>query len=654
MFPSLTPFRDDLPIPPVVRPHRGPRGPHLTITAKVALLRLHADLPAARLWSYRLTHGEVVSEGAGHTYLGPTVEVERGEQVAAAWENGVLPAADDPGTLPYEVVKIDSADPAAGTVPQNLPGAAGALDDAQDPARGRLRNLRAALVTHLHGGRTQADSDGWPDNTAAPGQAAHYTYHNDQPATMLWYHDHAMHVTRLNVFAGLAGAWIIRDAEEAALNLPSGRHELPLVIQDRNLALDNGGDFTGPPLHKTEVNGGPGEFFGPYTLVNGRIWPRAAVEPALYRLRLLNGSNARTYRLVLLDGTGTPRHDKAWLIGNDQGLRRDMLPLPADGLLLAPAERADLLVDFSGFGGGSLYLWNTAEAPFGADPGYRPDAKAELQALLADPLAGRPEEAGRRPFPQVMRFDVGTAAHGRQGCLPGGPLRATPPSSAELTEASTIRLTALVERPAPGPAESSMLVFWEYQEITEKEPAPEGAPEVSFTFTHPVTGAPATRRFWKAAEEFYDRINWKVHLGSTEQWYVVNLSPDTHPIHVHLVDMQVTQRSAYDVFVTTKDNPTPVLLTPGDGERTPVVDGTPVTGQEVTRIDATTPLDPEPDQAGAKDTVRVNPGEMLGFAMKFAPFCGRYMLHCHILEHEDHDMMRPYVVVDPSVPHHEA
>jgi spore coat protein A len=194
-----------------------------------------------------------------------------------------------------------------------------------------------------------------------------------------------------------------------------------------------------------------------------------------------------------------------------------------------------------------------------------------------------------------------------------------------------------------------MLVFWEYVEVTPTTPAPPGAAVIDFNFVHPFTGAPVAKQFWKAAEEFYDQLNWRVHLNSTEQWYVVNLSPDTHPIHVHLVDMKINQRSEYDVFI--QGNPNPVQ--PAVGGRTPVIDGTPNTGNMVVRIDVRNPLDVEADQTDAKDTMRVNPGEMVGFAMKFAPFCGHYMIHCHILEHEDHDMMRPYVVVDPSVPHHQ-
>ena len=127
-------------------------------------------------------------------------------------------------------------------------------------------------------------------------------YDNDQRATMLWYHDHALGITRFNVYAGLAGLWVIRDDEEDRLGLPSGPYEIPLLIQDRNLDTGADGALSGRLLHKVEE--GTMEFFGPFTLVNGTIWPYVSVEPRSYRLRLLNGSNARTYRLLFLDEKG--------------------------------------------------------------------------------------------------------------------------------------------------------------------------------------------------------------------------------------------------------------------------------------------------------------------------------------------------------------
>lgn len=297
-MPKLRPFQDEMPVPDIVRPVSAGGFHQLSIVVQPEKVRLHHDLPLGNVWCYRLELGHVAHEGRGVSYLGPTVEVQRGHAVTVAWRNGISKAH----TLPFEVIKVPNPDAAATLpVPENEPGRDGALPDAQDTMRMRLRSLQATLVTHLHGASVHADFDGWPDNTAVPGQAAHYTYPNGQAATMLWYHDHAMHVTRLNVYAGLAGLWLIRDAEERSLHLPAGRLELPLVIQDRNLDVDSAGAFTGALLHKTEVGDGPAEFFGPYTLVNGKIWPKASVGPQLHRLRVLNAANARTFRLMLLD-----------------------------------------------------------------------------------------------------------------------------------------------------------------------------------------------------------------------------------------------------------------------------------------------------------------------------------------------------------------
>ncbi|NOS73196.1 MAG: multicopper oxidase family protein [Methyloglobulus sp.] len=638
-MPNLEPFQDFLPIPDVVEPAANNAAGHrLTIKAKVKLVKLHKDLPPTEVWSYRMAEGVVIREGSGASYLGPTIVVNRRNIVKVRWANKIKAADYTPGKLPYEVVKVDPA--RVSGIPQNVPGKEGALSVAEDELRAHLQNLTASLVTHLHGGRTQADSDGWPDNIANTDQSADYIYHNDQAATMLWYHDHANHVTRLNVFAGLAGVWLIRDDEETSLDLPDCDFELPLVIQDRNLDVE-AGSFTGKLLHKTEVNGGPAEFFGPYTLVNGKIWPKASVEPRLYRLRVLNGSNARTYRLMLLDAQGTSQHGFIWQIGCDQGLMQNKVAFPADGLVVSPGERVDLLVDFTRLATQSLYLWNTAEAPF-SNSAITANPVAELAALKNDPFAGNTTDGDRRPYPQIMRFDVEAAASGVSHSLPSDPLWQMPRAPVNLSANMPIRLMALVEKPPLDATGTAMLVFWEYMQVAS-EPAPTGADIVNFTYVHPATGLPVTEAFWKAAEEFYDRVNWKVHLGDTEQWYIVNVSPDTHPIHVHLVDMEVTQQYQFDLagYTTNPTNPLPAGTTEIDGN----ID-------TITSISATASVPILADQTGPKDTIRINPGEMVGVAMKFSPFCGKYMYHCHILEHEDDDMMRPFVVVPKSVPHH--
>ena len=159
---------------------------------------------------------------------------------------------------------------------------------------------------------------------------------------MLWYHDHAIGQTRLNVYAGLAGVYLIRDDEEDALGLPSGDYEVPLIIQDRSFATDGSLTYPVSDMAGSEDHPGPWvpEFFGDTILVNGKVWPHFEVEPRKYRLRILNGSNARFYRLRLSDGRPFVQ------IGADQGLLS--APVQTGRLLLAPAERADVIVDFRG------------------------------------------------------------------------------------------------------------------------------------------------------------------------------------------------------------------------------------------------------------------------------------------------------------------
>ncbi len=646
----LTPFQDDLPVPDIIKPSSTGK---LLISAITQKLRLHCDLPETEVWSYRANNPEIVQTGSGTTYLGPTIEVLRGDKVEVEWKNEILSSSGSAAKLPFEVVKIPYTENDT-PVPENTPGQLNALTDDQDESRPKLRNLEAALVTHLHGGRTQADFDGWPDNVSVPNQSVNYTYHNDQPATMLWYHDHAIHVTRLNVYAGLAGTWLIRDDEERQLQLPSHQYEIPLVIQDRNLDTNADDIFSGALLHKTEVQDGPAEFFGPFTLVNGKIWPKAEVEPRLYRFRVLNGSNARTYRLLLLDESGNSLSNVIFQIGSDQGLMQNKVVFPEDGLILAPAERVDLLVDFANFQSQSLYLWNTAEAPFGDNSDAEPtleQVKAELANLIAHPCATaktvtkdkQSSELNRRLFPQIMRFDVCSVAQSNSHTIPNDPLWTTPRTELEIKPETPIRLMALVEKgpSSSAPDATSMLVFWEYIRLADN-PAPPGSDGLLFTYWHPGLNAFKTELFAKAAEEFDDRVNWHVHLNETELWYIVNVSADTHPIHVHLVDMKVHQRYKFDIKGWSAS---------GD----PISDATqPIEGNTdtLTEITATTAVPIDPTVSGPKDTVRVNPGEMVGIAMKFSPFSGRYMYHCHILEHEDHDMMRPFTVIPKGIPHH--
>jgi FtsP/CotA-like multicopper oxidase with cupredoxin domain len=275
---SLTKFKDGLRVPPTLHPEQvDDQRYHLRVHMRPAEIQLHSELPPSEVWTY---------EGP---LPGPIIEVTHGQRLQVEWINAI------PVDQPYPVTAVTAPD---GT--QNEPGRSGR------PANATVAAIPPWTVVHLHGGRTAAVSDGWTENATLSGQATTCDYLNDQQATLLWYHDHGMGITRFNVYAGLAGLYIIRDAEEAALHLPTGPYEIPLLLQDRNLETAPDGSLTGRLLHKVED--GTMEFYGPFTLVNGTIWPYLSVEARQYRLRVLNGSNARIYRLVLLDESGTSIH----------------------------------------------------------------------------------------------------------------------------------------------------------------------------------------------------------------------------------------------------------------------------------------------------------------------------------------------------------
>src|SRR3954452_8944668 len=333
----LAPFVDALPVPRrlVAAEHEG----RLTVRMRPGTHRFHRDLPESTIWGY---------DG---TVPGPTIEAERGQPVTVEWRNEL------DGPPPVVVTVAPHAADGDGVSVQCVPGLSGGTDDRDATA------LAGHTVVHLHGGLTPAAYDGWAENLFAPGQTAVFHYPMDQRAALLWYHDHVMGVTKLDVYAGLAGLWIVRDDRERDLGLPEAPpFEVPLLIQDRNFDLDEQGWLTGRLVHKTDPE--VMEAFPPFTAVNGKVWPVLDVQPATYRLRVLNGSNARSYRLVLMHD-GRPELHRITQIGTDHGLLRGSVAVPADGLTLASAERADLIVDLSDLEPGSeLTLLNTASAPF--------------------------------------------------------------------------------------------------------------------------------------------------------------------------------------------------------------------------------------------------------------------------------------------------
>jgi FtsP/CotA-like multicopper oxidase with cupredoxin domain len=578
----LAQFVDAVPLPRrlVAAQHDG----RLTVRIRVGSHRFHRDLPESRIWGY---------DG---TVPGPTIETERGQPVTVEWRNELE------GPLPVVVTIAPENVNSDGVPVQCLPGLSDGTPDRNAAA------LSGQAVVHLHGGLTPAPYDGWAENLFAPGQPAFFHYPNDQRAALLWYHDHVMGVTRFDVYAGLAGLWIVRDERERELGLPEGPpFEVPLLIQDRNFDVDDRGRPTGRLVHKTDPD--VMEAFAPFTVVNGKVWPVLDVQPATYRLRVINGSNARTYRLVLLRN-GKPELERITQIGTDHGLLRTSVAIPPDGLVLASAERADLLADFSDLDPGSeLTLFNTAAAPF--DGARFPADQAESAADLA----------GLLPWPQVMRIRVVGERTVRRS-IPGALATDYQQPTPEALEDAPRRMIALVERELEN--EPNML--------TMRELAAVEGDHAGRIVT--VTDGEQTTRYRAVAAHFEDTTTFFPMLGRYEVWQFINLTGDTHPIHVHLDPFQILSRRPIRHEV------------PQDG-----IDDLDLSASVTVARDPDDQLDHRIDdnERGLKDTIRVNPNEMVEIAVRFNRYSGRYMYHCHILEHEDRDMMRPFVTMAPQL-----
>jgi FtsP/CotA-like multicopper oxidase with cupredoxin domain len=655
----VQPYVDELYVPPLIQPTPSADGARLRIWMVPAQAQLHSELPnRTAVWTYRASPDTPADP---QPPVGPTIEVQQGQRTHVAWVNALTNPDGSFARHPVVAVRdlpavVQLADSGTVHAPQNLPGF---TLGRYDRAAGQVPPW---TVVHLHGGRTAADADGWPESGCYPGQVQHSVYDNQQPGTLLWYHDHAMAITRLNVYAGLAGLYIIRDPQEHALQLPRGveDHELLLLVQDR--ALTQAGDHpdivANQLLHKTgtagadpiAIDGGPErvdqapmEFFGPLTLVNGLIWPKATVQADVYRLRILNGANARTFRLRFTDADGNPVAVPLQMIGSDGGL----LARPVDlnegaqrrypgAITLAPAERVDVLVDFGAFAGQRIELRNSASSPFdGADA----DAADPLAAFLA--------------YPQVMCFDVG-ARSDRHQLLPWDQalLPSAMPWSYEAVRRlePVERLVALVEN------DQGVL------QLVECAPLADGGHQRHWDGQSqlPITqlalrqrGEAQHRLYRMLPGMFSDTVNYLARDGDVEIWKIINLSPDTHPIHIHLIHFKLLARDAYAAV-----------------ERVPEQDTTSdsAAGGYAIQFDSTADaIALDPAETGWKDTIRVNPSELVVLAMPFRVYAatdttpeqgsrlyrtGRYMYHCHILEHEDHEMMRPLVVMPPEVIDH--
>jgi spore coat protein A len=480
--------------------------------------QMHSQLPPTRLWGY---------EGQ---YPGPSIEAFRGRPIEVRWENHL------PSKHIFEVDPL--------------------IHGAMPPAPA------VRTVPHVHGSRSRSESDGLPEKWFTPGRAAHYSYPNCQPAATLWYHDHAVGITRLNVYAGLSGFFLLRDNEERSMALPEGDYEIPLLLQDR--ILDDRGQLVYSPTHEDGQKLSPGvwgpEFFGNLPVVNGAIYPYLDVEPRPYRLRLLNGANSRFFNVffnLANHPTDIPSLVPFHQIGSDGGFLSS--PVALNKVLLGPAERADLIVDFSGLEGRTVTLSNNAPAPF---PGWD--------------MINSPHEK----LYELMQFRVTLPISGK-GETPAIPHPVAVPRIDERESVVTRDFVLSEQLDAQG---RSLGV-----RINNK------------AYDDPVTEV--------------------VQLGSVEKWRFINTTDDAHPMHLHLVQFQILQRQGFNAAAFHQG----VLEFVG------------------------MPRPPQPNEAGWKDTAIVNPRDVLTIIARFEGYAGRYVFHCHMLEHEDNDMMRPFEVVSYEV-----
>ena len=505
-------YIDPLPVPkPLMSESTSKDGIEYRVRMLEFTKQLHSQLPPTRLWGY---------EGQ---FPGPTIEARRGKPIVVRWENH-LPL--------HHMLEID-------------PRIHGAMPPAPE----------VRTVPHLHGARTRSESDGLPERWFTPGASALYAYPNSQEAATLWYHDHAVGITRLNVYAGLSGFYLLRDDEERGMGLPFGDYEVPLVLQDRT--LDDQGQLAYAPTFDDGQRPPPHwwapELFGDLPVVNGAIYPYLQVEPRRYRLRLLNGANSRFFNLSK-SPTDIPSLVSFHQIGTDGGFLPG--PVALQKLLLSPAERADVIVDFSGLEGKTVTLSNNASAPF---PGW---------GAMVNPHHAQLYELMQ--FRVTLSLSSNRIFMGMRGVQP----------LIKLDEAKSVATRDFILSEGIYHQGRGMCV-----EINSKK------------YDDPVTEI--------------------VKLGSTEIWRFINNTEDAHPMHLHLVQFQILRRQGFN----------PVALRNGTLELVGI------------------PRLPAANEDGWKDTAVVNPREVLTIIARFEGYTGRYVFHCHMLEHEDNDMMRPFEVV---------
>ncbi|MDF9745285.1 multicopper oxidase family protein [Natrinema salsiterrestre] len=539
--PHLEKYKRELPIPEE-RPPDGTRNgaDYHEIEVKETTHSFHPDLEDTTIW------------GFGGQFPGPLLAGDRNEELAIEFDNSQLP--DE------HLFEID--DRIEGTTSENYVDYDGPVPDVR-------------TVTHFHGLNTATESDGQADMWTSPDGVTGPRFQRDvqempnrQSRMSTVYHDHARGISRLNNYAGLVGPYIIRSQREEQLDLPEDEYDIPLVLADRSFEDDGS-------LHYPEKF--VANFAGDTATVNGKAWPYLEVEPRKYRFRIANVSNGRTYDLSLENEDED--HDAVptmFQIAPDHGFLEEVVSIGHGGdmesLIVAPFERAEIVVDFSDHAGETFTVTNDAEFPYegGMDHGDGGmDHGDGMDGMDMGGDGGMGHGDMEHPeIDEVMQIRVTEET--------------TEPDTS--THPSDLRLP---NRNGPNPAAAK----------TTREMTMGMGTDEHGLMIHKLNG-----RTWG------DEIQHKPQLGTTEIWELVNDDMHTHPIHLHLVEFEVLERERHN----TDHGPQPPL----------------------------------PNERGGKDVVRVNPGETVRIAAKFGDFAGKYPFHCHILEHEEHAMMRMFEVVE--------
>jgi len=681
------------------------------------------------LWGYKIDDGK---KCYGPSFPAHTIEAKRDIKTKVKYVNHLIPFKDCEGhclrgPLLQKFLTVDLSFQWAN--PLNYPQF-GQGFDTYDPqtypfgtglpqGNAGFYNGPQPMVTHLHGSESPSFADGDPDSWFTPDMAYKgpsfvtnkYVYPNTQPATTLWFHDHVLGETRLTIFSGLAGFYFLRGEPESSVSphLPKGDYEIELLISDRQ--FDTYGQLffpDGNPL-TAGLNGPPGnpdinpyaipEFFGDVICVNGRSWPYLEVEPRRYRFRLLNACNARMFALYLAKGNPL-RHvlnPAIWQIGSDGGLFdkpvniNSFVPFtynpsnlcpPADPnlgpvfkyprLFFAPAERMDVIIDFSGHEGETFTLKNNSPAPF---PSGGTQLLSNVEGVVMQFRVTKPLSSPDTSF---------------NPAVPGATLRSGPNAIVKLTDGAGGLAPGVV------PDLTRSLVLIEQEDPYSTAPVVVLCNNTTYDGINPYTNEPLPDSVPYNNGSVY--VTEIPQVGSTEIWEIVNLTPDAHPIHIHLIQFQVLNRQVFNVgnivppFTCSPSYrlteyeaawpPTTLPVPPGTiysyGPPFPYL-STPKLGgnPDVTPYLSGPPFPADPNEVYWKDTIKSFPGTVTRLVVRWSPqtipvggvLAGQnkfafdptamlgvkndgfgypggsgYVWHCHISDHEDNMMMRPFKV----------